>query len=118
MAEQKRIEIVRPAHLVVCPECGLHAHIVFADGSESEERWSLPGMAEIINDAVHEGRLAKEEVFPLADQLTKTELSRLDEETTSKIRERILEATRLNVKNRRTRTRILNIAEGGYRSYY
>lgn len=50
------------AHLVVCPDCGKHAAIVYADGDQSESfRSKVEGKMHLL-EAINDGHIAGEEV--------------------------------------------------------
>ena len=79
MAKKKRIAIILPARLVVCPDCGLHAHIVLSDGTKSDECYSAQKLAGFLENAVNAKNATLEEAECIAKQILDSRLSPLDE---------------------------------------
>lgn len=66
--------LVRIARLVVCDSCGLHATIMFSDGSESEELFSETDAFACITKGVMEQRLHPTEADYLREEVRKSPL--------------------------------------------
>ncbi len=66
--------LVRIARLIVCDGCGLHATIVFSDGSESEELFSEADAFACIAKGVMEQRLHPVEADHLREGVRKSQL--------------------------------------------
>lgn len=69
------MELIRPAHLVVCPHCRLHACIVLADGSRTESISSVSELVDKAFELIDEGRMTEEEGSALADEIAASGLA-------------------------------------------
>ncbi len=71
-------DVLKPAHLEICGECGLiHGYIVFSDGS-SEEVTSRNGAFALVDEAFRKGRLLVSELPTLRYQIVTSALPQCD----------------------------------------
>jgi hypothetical protein len=70
--EDGSMTILAYAHIVFCPRCGLHGHVVFSDGERGVECTYIEDFTREIAEALFKKKVCEEEVQILREELSKS----------------------------------------------